>query len=61
MAPKNGGLRPLLTAQPKRVTPVLQLVQQVITRVLLKRAGAKAHETDSGAVTLLQRFGWAAH
>ena len=47
-------LRLLLAAQPKLATPVLQVVQRVITRFLLEQAGAKADEADSGAVTLIQ-------
>ena len=54
-------LRPLLAAQPKLVAPVLQVVHRVITRFLLKQAGAKADEAISGAVTLVQRFGSAAN
>ena len=54
-------LRLLLAAQPKLVTPVLQVVHRVVTRFLLKQAGAKADEADSGAVTLIQRFGSAAN
>jgi hypothetical protein len=54
-------LRLLLAAQPKLVTPLLQVVHRVITRFLLKRAGVKADEADSGAVTLIQRFGSAAN
>ncbi len=54
-------LRLLLAAQPKLVTPVLRVERRVITRVLLKQAGVKAHEADSGAVTLIQRFGSAAN
>ena len=53
-------LRLLLAAQPKLVTPVLQVVHRVITRFLLGQAGLKADEADSGAVTLIQRFGSAA-
>ena len=49
-------LRLLLAAQPKRVTPVLQVVHRVIKRRLLGRAGLKPEEADSGAVTLIQRF-----
>ena len=47
-------LRLLLGAQPKLVTPVLQVVHRAITRFLLEQA-------DSGAVTLIQRFGSAAN
>ena len=54
-------LRLLLAAQPKLVTPALQVVHRVITRFLLGQAGLKADEADSGAVTLIQRFGSAAN
>ena len=46
-------LRLLLAAQPKLVTPVLQVVHRVITRFLLNQAGVKSDEADSGAVTLI--------
>ena len=46
-------LRLLLAAQPKLVTPVLQVVRRVITRHLLGPAGLKPDEADSGAVTLI--------
>ena len=54
-------LRLLLAAQPKLLTPVLQVVHRVITRHLLGQADLKAEEADSGAVTLIQRFGSAAN
>jgi Putative transposase len=54
-------LRVLLAAQPKLLTPVLQVVHSVITRHLVVQAGLKADEADSGAVTLIQRFGSAAN
>ena len=54
-------LRLLLAAQPRLVTPVLQVVHRVITRHLLGQAGRKPEEADSGAVTLIQRFGSAAN
>ena len=54
-------LRLMLAAQPKLVTPVLQVVHRAITRFLLVQAGLKADEADSGAVTLIQRFGSAAN
>jgi len=41
--------------------PVLQVVQRVLTRHLLERAGFKADEGHSGAVTLIQRLGSAAN
>jgi hypothetical protein len=37
-------LRLLLAAQPELVTPVLQVVQRLVTRHLLERAGLKANE-----------------
>ena len=54
-------LRLLLAAQPKLVTPVLQVVHRAIARFLLDQAGLKAEQADSGAVTLIQRFGSAAN
>jgi len=54
-------LRLLLAAQPVLVTPVLQVVHRVITRHLLEQTGLKADQADSGAVTLIQRFGSAAN
>ena len=51
-------LRLLLAAQPKLVTPVLQVVHRVITRFLLGQAGLKAEEADSGVVTLIQPRLW---
>ena len=54
-------LRLLLDAQPKLVTPVLPVVHRVITRHLLGQDGLKPEEADSGAVTLIQRFGSAAN
>jgi hypothetical protein len=54
-------LRLLLAAQPELVTPVLQVVQRMVTRHLLDRAGLKAADGHGGAVTLIQRFGSAAN
>ena len=50
-----------MAAQPVLVTSVLQVVHRVITRHLLDQTGFKAFEADSGAVTLIQRFGSAAN
>ncbi len=50
----------LPAAQPELVTPVLQVVQRLVTSHLLDRAGLKADEGQGGAVTLIQRFGSAA-
>ena len=53
-------LRLLLAAQLKLMTAVLRVVHRVITSHLLGQAGLKPDEADSGAVTLIQRFGSAA-
>ena len=50
----------LLAAQPELVTPVLQVVQRVVTRHLLDDAVLRADEGHGGAVTLIQRLGSAA-
>jgi hypothetical protein len=54
-------LRLLLAAQPKLVTPVPQVVHRVITRLLVTRAGVNADNADSGAITLIQRIGFASN
>jgi hypothetical protein len=54
-------LRVLLAAQPELVTPVLHVVQRVLTRHLLDGAQLEADEGHGGAVTLIQRFGSAAN
>ncbi|MDH3459450.1 MAG: hypothetical protein OEM00_00425 [Burkholderiaceae bacterium] len=54
-------LRLLLAVQPQLLTPVLQVVHRVLTRHLLDQAGLKPDQADSGAVTLIQRFGSAAN
>ena len=50
-------LRLLLAAQPKLVRTVMQAAHRVMTRRLLNQTGLKPHEADSGAVSLIQRFG----
>ena len=54
-------LRLLLAAQPELVTPVLQVVQRVVTGHLLNGVGLKGEKGHGGAVTLIQRFGSAAN
>jgi hypothetical protein len=54
-------LRILLAAHPELLTPLLRIVHRVITRFLLKQAGLKRATADTGAVTLIQRFGSAAN
>ncbi len=54
-------LRSLFAAHPELLTPVLRIVHRLITRFLLKQAGLKRCAADTGAVTLIQRFGSAAN
>ena len=54
-------LRVLRAAHPELVTPVLQVVQRVVTGHLLDSARLKADEGHGGAVTLIQRLGSAAN
>ena len=54
-------LRLLFAAHPELLTPVLQIVHRVIASFLIKQAGLKRAEAQSGAVTLIQRFGSAAN
>ena len=54
-------LRVLPAAQPELVTPVLQVVQRVVTRHLLEAVGLEIDEGHGGAVTPIQRFGSAAN
>lgn len=53
-------LRILFAAHPELLTPVLRIVQRVITGFLFKQAGLKRGSADTGAVTLIRRFGSAA-
>ena len=54
-------LRSLFAAHPELLTPVLRIVHRLITRFLLEQAGLKRCAADTGAVTLIQRFGSAAN
>jgi len=54
-------LRLLFAAQPQLLAPLLQVVHRVIASFLIKRAGLKHPQADTGAVTLIQRFGSAAN
>ena len=54
-------LRILFAAQPELLTPVLRIVHRVIAGFLLRQAGLKRATADTGAVTLIQRFGSAAN
>jgi hypothetical protein len=54
-------LRLLFAAHPELLTPVLQIVHRVISTFLIKQAGLQRTEADTGAITLIQRFGSAAN
>ena len=54
-------LRILLTAHPELFSPVLQIVHRVIATFLIKQSGLNRSAADTGAVTLIQRFGSAVH
>ena len=47
----------LLAAHPRLLTPVLRIIHSVITGFVLKQAGPMRATADTGAVTLIQRFG----
>jgi hypothetical protein len=50
-----------LMTQPQLLTPLLKVIHRVIATFLIKRAGLKRRQADTGAVTLIQRFGSAAN
>jgi hypothetical protein len=54
-------LRVLSAAQPQLLAPLLQVIHRVIATFLIKQAGLKRREANTGAVTLIQRFGSAAN
>ena len=54
-------LRILFAAHPELLAPVLRIIHRVIAGFLLKQAGLKRASADTGAVTLIQRFGSAAN
>ena len=54
-------LRILIAAHPELLTPLLRIIHRVIASFLLKQAGLKRASADTGAVTLIQRFGSAAN
>ena len=54
-------LRFLLAAHPQLLSPLLQVINRAISTFLTKQAGLKCTEAQTGAVTLIQRFGSAAN
>ena len=55
------GFRILFAAHPELLAPVLRIIHRVIASFLIKQAGLKRCAADTGAVTLIQRFGSAAN
>ena len=50
-----------VTAHPRLLTLVLQDIHRAIATFLIKQAGLKRSEAQTGAITLIQRFGSAAN
>ena len=50
----------LPAAHPHLFSPVLQVISRAISTFLIKQAGLKRREAQTGAITLIQRFGSAA-
>ena len=53
--------RILFAAQPQLLAPLLQVIHRIIASFLIKQAGLKRTATNTGAITLIQRFGSAAN
>ena len=51
----------LFASHPDLLSPVLQVINRAISTFLIKQAGLKRTEAQTGAVTLIQRFGSAAN
>ena len=54
-------LRYLFAAHPHLLSPVLQVINRAISTFLIQQAGLKRTEAQTGAITLIQRFGSAAN
>jgi len=54
-------LRHLFATQPHLLSPVLQVITRAFSTFLIKRAGFTRAQAQTGAVTLIQRFGSAAN
>lgn len=54
-------LRYLLATHPHLLSPVLQVIQRAISTFLIKQAVLKRLDAQTGAITLIQRFGSAAN
>ena len=54
-------IRVLLASRPELITPVLTVIQRVITSFLIKQSGLPRQTSHTGAVTPVQGFGSAAN
>ncbi len=54
-------LRYLFASHPQLLSPVLQVVNRAVSTFLIKQSGSKRTDAQTGAVTLIQRFGSAAN
>lgn len=54
-------MRILLASRPELITPLLAVIQRVITTFLIRQSGLPRHVVQTGAVTLIQRFSSAAN
>jgi hypothetical protein len=54
-------LRHLLATQPQLLSPVLQVIHRALSIFVITQAGLTRAQAQTGAVTLIQRFGSAAN
>ena len=54
-------LRHLFATQPQRLSPVLQVIHRALSTFVIHHAGLTHAQAQTGAVTLIQRFGSAAN
>jgi len=54
-------LRHLFASQPQLLSPVLQVIHRVLSTFVIHQAGLTQAQAQTGAVTLIQRFGSAAN
>ena len=52
--------RPVLAAHPHPISPVLQVISRASSTFLIKQAEFNRRDAQTGATTLIQRFGLAA-
>ena len=53
--------RPVLAAHPHPISPVLQVISRASSTFLIKQAEFNRRDAQTGATTLIQRFGLAAN